>query len=65
MKFFLDISKVFNFLSNVDKYIFKTTDTNRKVFKAEKNGEKYSAVQYPNGRIVETRSYFPDKNNDN
>ena len=62
MKFFPDISKVFNFLSNVDKYIFKTTDTNRKVFKAEKNGEKYSAVQYPSGKIVETHSYFPEKN---
>jgi len=64
MNFFPTISKLHDFLSNVEKFIFKTTDTNRKVFKAEKNGEKFSAVDYPSGKRVVTHSYYPKKNND-
>lgn len=64
MKLFPNISKVFNFLSKVDKYEIKTTDTDRKVFKAEKDGEKFSAVDYPSGKRVVTHSYYP-KNDDN
>jgi hypothetical protein len=65
MKFFLTFSKLYDFLSNVDKYIFKTTDTNRKVFKAEKNGEKFSAVDYPSGKRVVTHSYYPESDDNN
>lgn len=39
----------------------RITDSNRKVIKAQIGDKKISAVQYPNGRIVETRSYFPEK----
>ena len=69
MKFFPDISKIFDFFSKVDKYEIKKTDTDRKVFKAEKDGEKFSAVDYPSGKRVVTHSYYPnsddgDKNDD-
>ena len=59
MKFFPDISKAFKLLSKVDKYELKTTDTDRKVFKAKKGDEKFSAVDYPSGKRVVTHSYYP------
>lgn len=64
MKLFPEISRVFNFLSKVDKYNIKTTDTDRKVFKAEKDGEKFSAVDYPSGKRVVTHSYYPKNDDD-
>ena len=57
MKLFPEISRVLNFLSKVDKYNIKTTDTDRKVFKAEKDGEKFSAVDYPSNKKEEKQSY--------
>ena len=59
------LSTLFNhgggFLQNPgDRVEARVTDTGRKVIKAQIGDKKLSAVQYPNGRIVETRSYFPD-----
>lgn len=41
-----------------DKLSARVTDSNRKVLKVEKdNGDfKYSATQYPNGTVVETKT---------
>ncbi len=41
-----------------DKMEARVTDNNRKVFKMSKNNgnSKYSATQYPNGTIVETKT---------
>ena len=41
-----------------DKLEARVTDTNRRVLKVSKdNGKsKYSATQYPNGTLVETRT---------
>lgn len=41
-----------------DKFEAFITETDRQVIKAEKGGQKFSAVRYPSGRIVETRSYM-------
>ena len=44
-----------------DKISARITDTGRKVIKAEKNNgaDKYSATQYPNGTVVETKTTKP------
>lgn len=41
-----------------DNMSARITDTNRKVLKVSKNdgADKYSATQYPNGTIVETKT---------
>ena len=38
-----------------DKLEARITESNRKVVKVQKDGLKYSATQYPNGTIVETK----------
>ncbi len=43
-----------------DAFLAYVTQSNRQVIKLSKNGVKHSAVKYPNGRIVETLSYFPE-----
>lgn len=60
-----------NFLANIinskgilqnpgDHLEARITDNNRKVIKVQVGDKKFSTTQYPNGRIVETRSYFPN-----
>jgi hypothetical protein len=41
-----------------DNMSARITDTNRKVLKVSKNDgeDKYSATQYPNGTVVETKT---------
>lgn len=50
------------FLQNPgDRVEARVTKTGKKVIKAQIGDKKWSAVQQPSGKIVETRSYFPDK----
>jgi len=42
-----------------DKFEAYVTPTLKQVIKIVKDDVKISAVRYPNGRIVETRSYMP------
>ena len=42
-----------------DKLEARVTKTERQVIKIQKDDVKLSATRYPNGRIVETRSYDP------
>lgn len=61
------LSKIFSNNSDMESSDFMTkkgdrfsgvvTDSNRKVFKAERaDGTKYSSTQYSNGTVVETRT---------
>lgn len=56
------ISNVTNPLSALkepgDQLVARVTDTNRKVIKVvtDEGNSKYSATQYPNGTIVETKT---------
>lgn len=48
---------VFDIITNPgDKLEARVTSTGRQVIKIVKDGAKYSAVKYPNGKIVETRT---------
>ena len=42
-----------------DKFEARVTPTLKQVINITKGDAKWSAVKYPNGRIVETRSYRP------
>ena len=56
--FLANISSLNNILQNPgDRFEAKITKTNRRVAKAQIGDKKISVTQYPNGRIVETRSY--------
>ncbi|OOP72811.1 hypothetical protein [Clostridium beijerinckii] len=55
-----EISNITNPLSALqnpgDNMSARVTDSNRKVLKVETGNTKYSATQYPNGTIVETKT---------
>ncbi len=55
--------KIFNIITDPgDKMEARVTDTGRQVITINKGDAKFSATRYPNGRIVETRSYIPGSN---
>lgn len=57
--FLVNIIKQKGILQNPGDHLeARITDGNRKVIKAQVGDKKFSATQYPNGRIVETRLYF-------
>lgn len=59
--FLANISNLNSILQNPgDCFEAKITKTNRRVAKAQIGNKKISVTQYPNGRIVETRSYSPN-----
>ena len=54
------MKKIFGIITDPgDKLEARVTENGRQVINVTKGDAKFSAVRYPNGRIVETRSYIP------
>lgn len=55
-----DMRNIFDIITKPgDRFEAHVTPTGRKVVNIIKDNVKFSAVKYPSGRIVETRSYMP------
>ena len=54
------MKSIFDIITNPgDKFEARVTPTLKQVVNITKGDAKWSAIRYPNGRIVETRSYMP------